>query len=378
MRKYQILLLASLITSSCLVAKAATETPSASSEKATVQTPGNEQATPAQNQPPKLTAAQINQKILESGISPDALKRFNKYLYEHNGRAFYQDTYSCEGRPSESIRPCEDRKRSQTAQKVVLGNPRYNVIVDYSLPSTERRLFFIDRATGNVGRYYVSHGIGSGNGNYAYKFSNRKDSRMTSLGFYLTGGIYDGKYGKTLRMYGLQRSNDQAYNRDIVFHGAWYVGEDFINSINAKTKEPYGRLGVSWGCPAVSSYIAWKLLPYISEGSVIFHYHNKLLDKAQSGQEVSLPKEEIPVEKTTSNPEANTTKEEFDQQNKESKTQTPKAAPADNKAQTPKEAPADNKAQAPKASQNNEAPKAKENTEEDKKSPNSRVIRLVR
>lgn len=135
---------------------------------------------------------------------------------------------------------------------------------------------------------------------------------MTSLGFYLTGGIYDGKYGKTLRMYGLQKSNDQAYNRDIVLHGAWYVGEDFMNAINAKTKEPYGRLGVSWGCPAVSTYIASKLMPYLKEGSIIFHYHDKLIDKAQSGEEVALPADQMPVEKSTSNPEANTTKEEFE------------------------------------------------------------------
>lgn len=260
----------------------------------------------------KLTAAEIQKKILESGLNPDALKRFNRFVYENSGRSFYQDTYACAGRPSEGIRPCEEAKRSRSAQKVNLGNPRFVAIVDYSKPSSERRFYFIDRATGEVGKYYVSHGIGSGNGNHAVRFSNRKDSKMTSLGFYITGGIYTGKYGNTLRMYGVQKSNDQAYNRDIVLHGAWYVGEDFMNTINAKTKEPYGRLGVSWGCPAVSTYIASKLMPYLKEGSIVFHYHDKLIDKAQSGEEVALPADQMPVEKSTSNPEANTTKEEFD------------------------------------------------------------------
>ncbi len=270
-------------------------------------------STEAATQPAvKLTAAEIHKKILESGLNPDALKRFNRFLYENSGRDFYQDTYACAGKPSESIRPCEEGKRSRSAQKINVGNPRFVAIVDFSKPSSERRFYFIDRSTGEVGKYYVSHGIGSGNGNHAVRFSNRKDSRMTSLGFYLTGGIYDGKYGKTLRMYGLQKSNDQAYNRDIVIHGAWYVGEDFMNAINAKTKEPYGRLGVSWGCPAVSTYIASKLMPYLKEGSIVFHYHDKLIDKAQSGEEVALPADQMPVEKSTSNPEANTTKEEFE------------------------------------------------------------------
>lgn len=270
-------------------------------------------STEAATQPAvKLTAAEIHKKILESGLNPDALKRFNRFLYENSGRDFYQDTYACAGKPSESIRPCEEGKRSRSAQKINVGNPRFVAIVDFSKPSSERRFYFIDRSTGEVGKYYVSHGIGSGNGNHAVRFSNRKDSRMTSLGFYLTGGIYDGKYGKTLRMYGLQKSNDQAYNRDIVLHGAWYVGEDFMNAINAKTKEPYGRLGVSWGCPAVSTYIASKLMPYLKEGSIVFHYHDKLIDKAQSGEEVALPADQMPVEKSTSNPEANTTKEEFE------------------------------------------------------------------
>lgn len=230
----------------------------------------------------------INTKILEQGVPTDALNRLNKFLYENRGRSFNQDTYTCEGKDPESVRPCEESKRRRSSKTVTLANPQYVAIIDFSAPSTQRRFYFINRKTGEVNKYYVSHGIGSGKDNYASRFSNTKDSRQTSLGIYLTGEVYQGSYGKTLRMYGLQKSNDEAYNRDIVLHGAWYVGEDFINSLDPKTGLPRGRLGVSWGCPALSLSMAEKLIPYLQGGSVIFHYHPQLLDEAQNGREVRL------------------------------------------------------------------------------------------
>lgn len=226
----------------------------------------------------------INKKILSAGVPADALSRLNKFMYENRGRSFNQDTYICEGKDPASVRPCEENKRIRSSKTVTLQSPQYVAVVDYSAPSTQRRFYFINMRTGDVQKYYASHGIGSGEGNYAYKFSNTKDSRQTSLGFYLTGDIYTGSYGKTLRMYGLQKSNDQAYNRDIVVHGAWYVGEDFINMKNPKTGQPFGRLGLSWGCPALSLSMADKLIPYLKGGSVIFHYHSSLLDESQNGR----------------------------------------------------------------------------------------------
>ncbi|MNL53634.1 hypothetical protein D3C87_1768980 [compost metagenome] len=85
-------------------------------------------------------------------------------------------------------------------------------------------------------------------------------------------------------MYGLQRSNDQAYNRDIVLHGAWYAAKEFINSIDPKTGQPRGRLGLSWGCPALSLALAKKLIPFLQEGGVIFHYHPTLLEESLKGR----------------------------------------------------------------------------------------------
>lgn len=230
---------------------------------------------------------EITSKILNQGVPKNAYARLTKFLYENQGRSYNTETYTCEGRDAESVRPCEEEKRRRSSKRVTVVNPQYVAIVDFTAPSTQRRFYLINLRTGTVAKYYTSHGIGSGNSNYAYEFSNTKDSRQTSLGMYITGEIYSGHYGQTLRMYGLQRSNDQAYNRDIVLHGAWYVGEDFINSVNPETGKQRGRLGVSWGCPAVSLSVAEKIIPLLKGGSLIYHYHASLIDEAQSGAEVS-------------------------------------------------------------------------------------------
>lgn len=232
----------------------------------------------------------ILKKIISQGVPTDALNRMIKFLDDNKNRSFVQDTYSCAKFPENSVKPCEESERSNSTQTVSLGAPENVAIIDFSAPSTERRFFWINLKSGEVNKYLVAHGKGSGNSNFATKFSNVKDSRQTSLGFYLTGDTYAGKYGKTLRLYGLQKSNDKAYHRDIVMHGAWYAEEDFINSKNPKTGEKFGRLGVSWGCPALAPQIAAKLIPIFQNGSVLLHYYGPLMEEAMSGKEVSAPK----------------------------------------------------------------------------------------
>lgn len=232
-------------------------------------------------------STEVVKKILSQGVPADALSRMVKFMNDFQGRTFNQDTYTCEGKDPASIKPCEENKRSRANTTVTLTNPTYVAIVNFGLPSSQRRFFLINLQTGEVNKYYSSHGLGSGNSDVATKFSNTKDSKQTSLGMYLTGGIYQGHYGNTLRMYGLEKSNSEAYNRDIVLHGAWYVGEDFMNSINQKTGEKYGRIGVSWGCPAVSLSIAEKIIPILKGGSLVMHYHPTLMDEALSGNEVT-------------------------------------------------------------------------------------------
>jgi hypothetical protein len=136
-------------------------------------------------------------------------------------------------------------------------------IIDFSLPSTERRLWIIDLSEKTILlNSVVAHGRNSG-GLMASKFSNRPESFQSSLGFYKTGETYIGKHGYSLRLDGLEKGvNDQARNRAIVIHGADYANEAF-----AKTN---GRLGRSLGCPALPSELSSEVIDLIKDGSLLF------------------------------------------------------------------------------------------------------------
>ncbi|MBN3583698.1 murein L,D-transpeptidase catalytic domain family protein [Algoriphagus aestuarii] len=138
-------------------------------------------------------------------------------------------------------------------------------IIDFSLPSTEKRLWIIDPTNQLVLlNTVVSHGRNSGN-LMASKFSNKPESYQSSLGFYKTAETYQGKHGYSLRLDGLEQGfNDQARNRAIVIHGADYAREEF-----AKTT---GRLGRSLGCPALPTEISSKAIDFIKDGSLLFIY----------------------------------------------------------------------------------------------------------
>lgn len=138
-------------------------------------------------------------------------------------------------------------------------------VIDFTLPSTERRLWIIDLEKEEILlNTVVSHGRNSGN-LMAEKFSNRPESYQSSLGFYKTAETYQGKHGYSLRLDGLEKGiNDQARNRAIVIHGADYAREEV-----AKTA---GRLGRSLGCPAVPTELSKQLIDLIKDGSLIFVY----------------------------------------------------------------------------------------------------------
>jgi len=138
-------------------------------------------------------------------------------------------------------------------------------VIDYSLPSTAPRLWLIDRTDGRVLRHLlVAHGRGSGE-NIASRFSNRDGSLASSLGLFLTEETYVGKNGYSLRLRGLEPGiNDRARDRAIVLHGAPYVSPEFARV--------HGRLGRSWGCPAVELEVAHPLIDQIRDGSLLFIY----------------------------------------------------------------------------------------------------------
>lgn len=144
-------------------------------------------------------------------------------------------------------------------------SPRTLTVIDYSLPSTEKRLWVFDLEKRELLFHeLVAHGVNTGN-NRSTRFSNTMDSRQTSLGLFVTANTYMGKNGYSLRMKGLDRGfNDRAFDRAIVIHGAPYVSEAFARS--------QGRLGRSWGCPALDQKVNKKLIDTIKGGGLVFAY----------------------------------------------------------------------------------------------------------
>ncbi|VVO34438.1 murein L,D-transpeptidase catalytic domain family protein [Pseudomonas fluorescens] len=139
-------------------------------------------------------------------------------------------------------------------------------VIDYSLPSTEQRLWVFDlKQRKLLFHELVAHGRNSGE-NMAVQFSNQNESNATSLGLYRTASSYNGHNGYSLRMEGLEPGfNDRAFDRAIVIHGAPYVSPDLARS--------NGRIGRSLGCPAVRPAIAHKLIDSMKDGQLLFSYY---------------------------------------------------------------------------------------------------------
>lgn len=139
-------------------------------------------------------------------------------------------------------------------------------IIDFSKPSSEKRLFILDMKNGRVlYNTLVSHGRNSGR-EYASSFSNKPSSYMSSPGFYITRETYEGKNGYSLKLEGIEPGiNDKAYDRGIVVHGAAYVSDAFV--------EAQGYIGRSQGCPAVPPAMAKPVIDQIRNGSCLFIYH---------------------------------------------------------------------------------------------------------
>lgn len=139
-------------------------------------------------------------------------------------------------------------------------------VIDYSLPSTQPRLFVFNLDTRKLlFRELVAHGRNSGD-NMATYFSNDPGSLASSVGLFVTEEPYIGGNGYSLRLKGLEQGiNDMAWSRMIVLHGAAYVSQAAVKAL--------GRLGRSWGCPAVRPQIARKLIDTLRGGSAIFAYY---------------------------------------------------------------------------------------------------------
>jgi len=136
-------------------------------------------------------------------------------------------------------------------------------VIDYARPSTEPRLWVFDlEGPSLLFVEHVAHGRGSGE-NLAQQFSNRDGSHQSSLGLFRTGETYEGGNGYSLRLDGLEPGlNDRARERAIVMHGAAYV--DPLQALRQ------GRLGRSFGCPAVRTAVARPLIDAIKQGQLLY------------------------------------------------------------------------------------------------------------
>ena len=125
-------------------------------------------------------------------------------------------------------------------------------LVNFGMPNNSARLWVVNIRTHRV-LFNTQVARGSGKG-----FSNRGKSHSSSLGVYITGEVYIGKHGYSLRLYGISRTNNNAYRREIVIHSANYVSR--------------GHVGHSWGCLALSPHLTKPIIQAIKRGTEIYVY----------------------------------------------------------------------------------------------------------
>ena len=137
-------------------------------------------------------------------------------------------------------------------------------IADFSLPSRAPRFHVVDLENGEVSSYLVAHGRGSDprHTGWLERFSNAPGSHATSAGTYRTEGIYSGAHGPSMRLQGLEVSNNNALARAIVVHGAWYVSPEMVRA--------HGVLGRSEGCFALAAASLPEVLQRLGPGRMIY------------------------------------------------------------------------------------------------------------
>ncbi|WP_423149003.1 murein L,D-transpeptidase catalytic domain family protein [Rubrolithibacter danxiaensis] len=149
------------------------------------------------------------------------------------------------------------------SKNLLSANRQIVTIVDFNRSSRTKRLWIIDLENKKLlFNTLVAHGQGSGE-DMATDFSNVAESHQSSLGFYVTTDIYYGKHGRSLKLDGMDTNfNTNALDRSVVVHGAEYVSQGFINQ--------HGRLGRSYGCPAVPVEFTNQIIDTIKDNTCLF------------------------------------------------------------------------------------------------------------
>lgn len=153
------------------------------------------------------------------------------------------------------------------SKKLSLGHRPILTIIDYTQPTRNKRLWVFDLQKYKLLHHArVTHGIRSGEARTTH-FSNKHNSKASSMGLYLTGKDYKGRYGHSLKLHGQEQEfNANAYNRFLVIHPAWYASNDFVKR--------YGRAGRSWGCPSLPPKLTTPIINSIKDRTLLIAYHD--------------------------------------------------------------------------------------------------------
>lgn len=178
----------------------------------------------------------LNSQTLEkfpgnTGLKPDLLKRALAALDKHQASIPKRDTIA---------------------------------IADFSEASRAPRFHLVNLGDGQVSSYLVAHGKGSDprHTGWLKSFSNAIGSEATSSGAYRTGDYYTGQHGRSMRLDGLDPTNNNAYDRAVVVHGAWYVSQDMVRQ--------HGVLGRSQGCFAFEQDKLHAVMERLGQGRMIY------------------------------------------------------------------------------------------------------------
>jgi hypothetical protein len=150
------------------------------------------------------------------------------------------------------------------AKRAYIRNADVIGIADFGKASRDARFYIVDLRSGFVTEHHVAHGKGSDPANFGWLqyFSNEMGSEATSQGAYLTGDAYQGKYGYSLRLSGLDPSNSNALPRQIVVHSAWYAEPRMVES--------FGKLGRSEGCFALPGVSHAEAMVRLGSGRLLY------------------------------------------------------------------------------------------------------------
>ncbi len=176
--------------------------------------------------------------------------------------AFSTGTGSISTAYSQKVIAIARRESERTGQLVAQRD--VVAVADFARPSSLPRLHYVDLRAGTLNSYLVAHGRGSDpeHDGWLKNFSNAVGSEATSRGAYLVGDRYEGKYGTSLRLQGLDPDNSNAYDRAIVMHSAWYAAPEMLAR--------WGKLGRSEGCFAMDPEHFTQALAKLACGRLLF------------------------------------------------------------------------------------------------------------